>query len=217
MTTSDNIIEKLDLDRFFRDSDHVYDVRIGTVVNQGGTRVVYLSNDVIRGIYTALEYEAGEAWRIILQNCGYLWGKRVASNLDREMNQLFKTQADELYVAEFVKFVEAYFRYHGWGVLSINLDYAPAEGVVFASLKNSIFEEVLKDVDGFVDQMIEGMLRSIFEHISGRELACRQIAAERDGYEGCQFVITAPERLEAVEDMIEQKAAPEDIVSKIFA
>lgn len=209
--------EKLDLRRFFTDSDHRHDLQIGTCFNQGGTRIVYLSSDIIRGIYNALEYEAGDAWRVILKNCGYIWGRRVAANLDREMQLLFKTQQVELGVAEYVKFIETYFREHGWGILTINLDKAASKGLIVAHLKNSIFNQVLADVDGFVDQMMEGILRALFEHISGQELDCLQVASEREQDTGSEFVVSAIARLDEVHALLEEQAGRDAIYAKLEA
>ena len=206
------IKDKLNLSAFFTEEDHKWDLRLGTINNQGGTRLVYLSSDIIRGIYYALEYECGDSWRIVLKNCGYIWGRRVSNNLDREMGQLFQSRQAELNVPEFVRFLEAYFPSHGWGNLSVDLSMAPTKGLIRVSLRNSIFDQVLSDITGFKDQMIEGMLRALFEHISGRELDCVQVSQSDDGSE---FVITSEPRISAVLPMIEEGGPREEIWNKL--
>jgi len=210
-TTSERLIEKLDLAKFFDEMGHQWNLVLGTIQNQGGTRVVYLSSDVIRGVYNALEYEAGEAWKIILRNCGLFWGRRVAANLDRELSLLFQTGAKDLPVSEYVRFLEAYFRFHGWGVMEIDLSRAVSHGVVTGRLKNSIFENVLADVEGPVDYMIEGMLRAMFEHIAGTPLDCVQIASQKSGAPQCEFVITSVERVDEVRPHVEGGTSPDEV------
>ncbi len=213
---TESVNEALNLERFFSENDHKWDLVTGTIFNQGGTRVVYLSSDVIKGVYTALEYEAGEAWKIILQNCGYKWGKRVAEHLDRELSELFKKSTTNVTVNDYVRLLEAYFVYHGWGNIKVNLENAIKHGVISINLTNSIFEQVLNDVDGHVDQMIEGMLRSQFEHISGCELDCVQISSVRDGADSCEFIISAPDRIEKTRAKVEEKASRESIYELIL-
>lgn len=214
---TESAVERLGLPKLFSEESYKFDPTSGTVTNIGNTRVVYLSSDIIRGVYNALEYEAGEAWRLILRNCGYIWGKRVAANLDRELALLHKTKQAELAVADYVRFIETYFRYNGWGVMKLDLEYAASHGVIGAHLQNSIWESVLSDVNGFVDMMIEGLLRALFEYISGRELGCVQIASKKAGAESTEFVITAADRAEEVESMVEGGASRESIYEKLMA
>lgn len=214
-TTPEHLIEKLDLEKFFDEMGHQWNLVLGTIQNQGGTRVVYLSSDVIRGVYNALEYEAGEAWKIILRNCGFFWGRRVAINLDRELSLIFQAAAKDLPVAEYVRFLEAYFRYHGWGVMEINLDRAVSHGLVVGRLRNSLFESVLTEVNGPVDYMIEGMLRAMFEHISGTPLDCVQVASEKSGAQACEFVVTGASRIDEVRPLVEGGAGPDEVYGKL--
>lgn len=213
--TPERLIDALDLPKFFDEMGHQWNLVLGTIQNQGGTRVVYLSSDIIRGVYNALEYEAGEAWKIILRNCGYFWGRRVASNLDRELTLLFQTAAKDLPVAEYVRFLEAYFRYHGWGVMELDLSRAVSHGIVVGRLRNSIFENVLAEVPGNVDYMIEGMLRAMFEHISSASLDCLQVASQKAGAPACEFVVTGAERIDEVRELVESGSPADEVYAKL--
>ena len=58
------------------DSLH-FDLYEGTVVDASDTRNIFLCSDILQGIHAALSYEAGEAWKIVLYRCGFLWGQKT--------------------------------------------------------------------------------------------------------------------------------------------
>lgn len=204
MTTSSDIVASLDLERFFSHDACRYDLLAGTAHNAAGSRVIYLSADIIKGIHQALLDETGPAWRLILKNCGILWGRRVARHLDRELGLMFNASPADLPVAEYIRLVESYFSAHGWGLLKIDLARAESHGVITASLENSLFAEVLDSETARVDYLVAGILRSLFAHISGQELDCQEIASVRAGAPCGLFVITGTQRLDALESRIEQ-------------
>ena len=139
----------------------------------------------------------------------------MAANLDRELSLLFQTSAKDLPVAEYVRFLEAYFRFHGWGVMELDLTRAVSHGVVVGRLRNSIFESVLADVAGPVDYMIEGMLRAMFEHIAGAPLDCLQVASQKSGAPACEFVVTGATRIDEVRELVDGGAGPEAVYAQL--
>jgi predicted hydrocarbon binding protein len=215
MDTAQNIIQTLDLDRFFSQEDGNYDLLAGEAYNAAGSRVIYLSTDVVQGIYQALLDETGPAWCLILKNCGILWGRRVARHLERELKLMFNAEPSALPLAEFIRLIEGYFAAHGWGLLKLNLDKAESHGLVTASFENSLFSEVLTEETKRVDYLVSGILQSIFSHISGQELACEEIASIRAGASKGMFVITAASRLEPLEEKIENGDSSEAIIEAL--
>jgi predicted hydrocarbon binding protein len=207
MKTSDQILSDLQLDRFFDEAGFSYDLTAGTVKNPLHTRIVYVSSDLMRGIYQALHEETAEAWKIIFKNCGRTWGKRVAQKLDRDLAQVGKGSQADLPLEAYVAFIEQYFRAHGWGVLQLDLADAATHGLVTARLTRSYFVEVLNDVDDHVDPLLAGILAGFFEHISGADLSCIEIACARRGAPHCAFAVTAPARLDAIDSMIGVESA----------
>lgn len=215
MTTLTDPITALDLDRFFSLGSNRYDLLAGTAHNPAGSRVIYLSSDVVKGVHQALVDETGPAWRIILKNCGSLWGKRVAAHLDRELNLIFNTVAADLPIQDYLRFVERYFSAHGWGLLALDMSRAESHGVIAATLENSLFSEVLDGETQRVDYLVSGMLRSLFSHVAGTELDCEEIASTRCGAACGRFVITAPERLDQIEARIERGESADQIFAAI--
>lgn len=217
MTTHQDIIAALDLERFFSPDSCQYDLLEGTITNIGGGRLIHLSADVVLGVHQALVDETGPAWRLILKNCGSIWGHRVAGNLDRDLKLVFQTTPGDLPMNDYVRLIEGYFRAHGWGRLTLGLDHADAHGVITARLDDSLFAEVLTEETGHVDHLVAGMLRGLFEHVSGRELDCLEIACARTGAEACEFVISGRARLSEYEDSVDSGEPAVKILAELCA
>jgi uncharacterized protein len=189
---TENIYERL-----FSDEGQHFDLYEGTVNSPGGAKVVYLSTDIIAGIYQAIKYEAGDAWMVILKSCGKRWGKRVAGALEKEMRSVLNRKFDALTVTEYVELLEQYFAYHGWGNIRLNLDGVEKYGIVQADLKDGIFKYALPQVTGSVDYLIAGMLIGISEQISQTQLDVLQVdSTASDGSVTTHMLLTVPERIE---------------------
>ena len=206
------------LNKLFSDQAYHYDLKAGTVRDTASKRIIYLSDDLIRGIHHALYHETGDAWSMILQNCGYHWGKRVAKSLTDDFQAVSQRSVAELSVADYLQMIETYFSSHGWGKMTINLDHAQSHGIVRASLNNSLFAHALNEVQERVDFLIAGMLRGLFEDISSCELDCIQISCERsnDGNH-CEFLISAPQRIQKLQGELDPSGMATDDAIAILA
>jgi len=217
MTSSQQLIDDLGLERIFEDGRLNFDLEQGTVRSFTSERVLYLSSDVLRGVYDALRDEAGPAWAIILKNCGRIWGRRLMQSFDEELKASGLQAQGEATVGKFLHFTEAYFPLHGWGHLHLNLDHAASSGVVTAELRHSLFVSLIEEETQPVDSMIAGMLASFFSHVSGQELDCLELTCRGVGAEACRFAITAPERLEALEGRVEAREAYDTLLRDLLA
>ncbi len=202
--------------RLFGDEGYHFDLIGGTIENQAGTRIIYISTDIIRGIYEALYTEAGDAWKVVLKSCGYLWGKRVATSLDKELQALINQRLDNLTVKEYIDLIEYYFAMHGWGKVAIHLEDAQAYGIVRATLTHSLFVNALNQLDDHVDAMIAGMLKGLFESISGQALDCIEVTcARRHAAPCCEFLISAPARITSITSLIDEEVTFDDILEQL--
>lgn len=194
--TTQHLTENI-YERLFSDTGQHFDLYEGTVSSPGGAKVVYLSTDIIAGIYQAIKYEAGDAWTVILKSCGKRWGKRVAGSLEKEMRSVLNRKFDALSVSDYVHLLEQYFAYHGWGKITFNLDGVENYGIVQADLKDGIFRYALPQATGSVDYLIAGMLIGIFEQISQTQLDVLQVdSTAGDGTVTTHMLLTVPERVE---------------------
>lgn len=201
MTTNQKLSEGL-IDMLFGTSQCKYDL-VGGKVTGITDRVIYLNSDLIKGMYEALNFEAGDAWSLIFKNCGYLWGKREISRMNKEIQVRMRKELGELSVGEFLDLVENYFARQGWGKIKILLDDAEQYGVVRITFKNSLFDANLSHVNGSVNYMIAGILRAFFEYISQATLDCLEVSWHRDGENAnSELLISGRERIEALEQRI---------------
>jgi predicted hydrocarbon binding protein len=203
------------LERLLGEKNYHFDLTEGTVVNTAGVRLVYLSSDLIKGIYEALYFEAGEAWHLILKKCGYLWGKRVSDTLQKELEFATQQSLGQLSVVDYLKLVESYFARYGWGQVTIQLEDAPQYGIVRVTMTHSLFVSALHHLEERVDGMIAGMLQGLFEKISGQSLDCLEVACAQRDAEPCVFLISAPKRIASIEHLVADRVAVNDIIQQL--
>jgi predicted hydrocarbon binding protein len=205
------------LEKIFGESSQTFDMEAGTVLSNTDVRVIYLSSDIIHAIYDVLKYEAGEAWPLILKNCGVIWGKRVNESLEKELQATGSKKLGYLTVDSYIALLESYFANHGWGKMRINLGNAETDGVINANLSNSIFANTLRHLDMPVDYMIAGMLQSIFAGISGQDLRCIQISYAFSDTDASDFIISGSERIEKLEQMKIHELNPNEALERLRA
>ncbi len=202
-------LENAVFEKLLGESGYFYDLKAGTVINYNGSRIIYLSSDIIRGIYEALYIEAGDAWKLILSNCGYRWGKQLYEGFNKELQLTNQTALENFTVSDFVEFVEQYFNMHGWGKVKIHLEDASTYGIIRVSMTHSLFVDTLSHLRDRVDFMIAGMLRGLFEKISNHTLDCLEIkCSARGAAPSCEFVITGQQRIRLLEPLVENDDPP---------
>jgi len=204
------------LDRLFDPAAFPADAVTGTATDPTGARIVYASPEFTRSVHHVLLREKPGAWREILSRAGRSCGRELAVSLDRESARLGLPMLGELPLETSMGFLERTFNAQGWGVLKVDLSEAPEHGLVIAYLAHSYFAEVLSEVYDFVDAYPAGLLQGFFEHISGEQLGCLEIACVRRGAPRCTFVITATERLDAVAPLLGRETA-ETVLARLKA
>jgi len=204
------------LDHLFDPGAFSADPAAGIVTDPAGARVVYAAHEFTRAIHHVLLREKPGAWRDILSRTGRSCGRELAVSLDRESARLGQPALGELPLETSMAFLERTFTAHGWGALKVDLADAPEHGLVIAHLTHSYFAEILVDAYDFVDAYPAGLLQGFFEHISGEQLGCLEVACVRRGAPRCTFVITATERLDGVAPLLGRETA-ETIVARLKA
>jgi hypothetical protein len=205
------------LQKIFGEVTQTFDLNEGTALSSTNVRVIYLSSDIIHAIYDVLQYEAGEAWSLILKNCGNIWGKRVIASLENELQMTVSQKLGLLSVDSYITLLEGYFANHGWGRMRFYLDDASNNGIIRASLSNSLFASTLKHLNTPVDYMIAGMLQSIFSDISGHNLNCIQVSHSYSGGNTSEFVISGAARIARLEQLKIHDLKPNDVLEHLRA
>lgn len=203
------------LQKIFSEAAQTFDMNAGTVFGNTDVRVIYLSSDIIHAIYDVLKYESGDAWPLILKNCGVIWGKRVSLSLEKELQATTLQKTAALSVDSYIALLEAYFANHGWGKMRFYLDSAESHGIVRANLSNSLFANTLKHLDAPVDFMIAGMLQSIFSGISEQELDCLQVSYQYSGANASEFLISGAERIAALGQLKIHELDPNEVLARL--
>lgn len=214
MPPSDPTSPAAEFERLFDPRAYRTDPAIGVITDPAGTRIVDATPHLIRALHHILMKEKPGVWRDVLARTGRTCGREIAANLDRESARLGQPVLGELPLEASMGYLERTFATQGLGVLKVDLADAPEHGLVIAYLTHSFFVEVLPDANDFVDAFPAGLLQGFFEHISGEQLGCLEIACARRGAPRCAFVITAPERLAPVAPLLGRETA-ETILARL--
>ena len=218
MPTEATPLDAAVLQALFSDAAYRYDLEQGTV-DAAAERIIYLTEDLVNGIFNGLVNEAGEAWGLILKSCGHIWGKRLALVLEKKVRQAAGREFGSLPVEDYLAVLEAYFARHGWGLMRFHLHDAERHGVVRANLRHSLFAASLAQQDKPVDYLVAGMLQALFERVANCPLGCVQVGHERHGAAGgsADFLLSAPERIEALAGALEGGATVDDALARLRA
>jgi len=203
------------LAQIFGSSDLSFDLAEGTVRGYKQVRVIYLSEDIIRGVYEALVHETGEAWTLIMKTAGTSWGRRTAKLLDFQIQELSPQGASKLPVSDYFNLLQAYYQLHGWGHADFDLSKARSNGLIRVRFVDSIFVKALSDLSEPVDHMVGGMLTGMFSGVSKVNLDCIEIASPLLGSPHTEFAISSPRRIEEIATLVEERIPAEEICEQL--
>ena len=204
------------LDRLFDGRAFGHDAPAGIAETPACERIVFATPSFMRSFHLVLQAEKPGAWSSACARAGTATGRKIATGLDTELARLGEPALAALPLETSLAYIERYFSSHGWGRLQLDLSDAPEHGIVIGRLQQSYFVAALHDVDDFTDPLLAGILQGFFEHVSGQELGCIEIACARRGDPHCTFVITAPERLASIAPLL-GSASAETIIDKLKA
>jgi len=175
-----------------------HDLRAGTVFNRSGTRQCFMPSEMIAALMAVMEEETGPAWREIVARVGRLWGRRVARRYQRELSDFYNRPLHEMPMSELIVLLEGFFRYHGWGLLKLNLSLAE-RGVIQARLENSAFVEIMGVSDGPVDYIVCGLLAEFLNQVSERtDIECVETECASNGASSCRMIIAISSRIDLI-------------------
>lgn len=181
---------------FYRSGYLSGDFQEGTLMLEGGTRMVVLPEDLIQGLHAALKYETGRAWRIVAYECGRSWGGRFLQSIQQEWRTYYGMRFDDCEYYIFENWLSEYFEFLGWGKLEVDFS-REEEGMVQFYLGDSILDELLGDFDAvYVNEIFAGLLASLATWLSGRELGCLEIESPQQEAERSRLICGLPDRIE---------------------
>lgn len=191
------------------------DLESGLLSSRRGDRLLSLPEPLIQGIYSGLEYETGQAARLVLRNCGRMWGKEFFRRFAAELTACYQKPLAELEMGLFLQNLQQAWKTHGWGLISIDWSYQN-QGILVVKILHSPFTKMTTTPPtrpmGFLEA---GLLATWFSQLTGRDLNCVQTTSEALGSGGNLFVITTSERLKEAEAWVDAGQTHEAIIAKL--
>lgn len=202
----------------FFSSDYIStDVEKGVILSKGGTRLISLTEDFLKGFRNALIDETGPANRLVFYNCGKNWGLNMARRFEKEISNYYGTELKDLSMAFFDSQLKEFWLRYGWGEIDINWHQASETGIFDIKIKNPAFSSVFAETENFSDDIFAGILGSFFSYFSNQDLICFQTGFDSNQSEGTSlFVLGIKPRLKDVEDMISSKISHNEIMQKLI-
>jgi predicted hydrocarbon binding protein len=200
---------------FYETDYFIHDLAHGKLANRSGTKMCYLPSEMLLALQQVLAEETGPEWRAILLRVGRLWGRRVARRFQRELTDYYARPLHEMPMAELKTILEGYFRYHGWGRLT--LDFSIGEqGFILATLDQSAFVEIVGQSEFPIDSIVSGLLAEFFCQLSDRtDLQCIETECSAMGHLHCRFIIGTESRLAPVIRYVEEGEPHLQIVNRL--
>lgn len=191
-----------------------FDVKAGVLKSRGGTRLIAVSEDFLRGFVTACEHETGPAASMVLRRCGEFFGQRLARRFEAELGQFAGISVRDRKMAEFDALIRDLWAGCGLGVLTIGWE-SGAHGFLPIWLRDSPMQDI--GPSGHVgDDMFTGILGGFFGSFCDAEMRCVQTGDARLGdKEGTTFVVAPFEIAKRVEGMRANRAPHREIVAML--
>jgi predicted hydrocarbon binding protein len=186
------------------------DLEMGLLENRQGDRLIALPETLIQAIYSGIEQEIGQASRPVLFNWGQWWGKNFCTRFCEQLSHYYDKPLAELAMVEFVQALKQCWVVHGWGRLELDLTYRE-RGFLLVKTWNSVFaKQALNHDQYFCHQpacvLEAGFLTAFFSQLTARELYGLQTTCESMGADCNRFVLGIPQRVRAVEMLVDQNS-----------
>lgn len=179
------------------------DFEFGLIENRQGARLIALPEVLLQAIYASLETEVGSAAGVVLFNCGCWWGKNFYRRFNEELSQYYGKPIAQMDMVELLQSLKQCWKTHGWGTMDLMMEYYQ-QGFLIIKVENSAFAETATS-DSRPQCFLEaGIFSSFFSKLTGRNLHCVQTACESMGAECNYFVVGLFERLQPVENWLEE-------------
>lgn len=179
------------------------DFEAGLLENRRGDRLLALPEILIQSIYSVIEQETGQAYGVVLANCGRWWGKNFYARFVEEVSQYYKKPLNEMEMVEFIGCLKQCWKSHGWGTFDLDMSYYH-QGFIVVKIWNSAYAKQALKGKLPVCFLETGILTTFFSQLTGRELHCVQTTCESLGADCNRFVLGLAQRLKPAEAWLEQ-------------
>ncbi len=179
------------------------DFEAGLLENRRGDRLLALPEILIQSIYSVIEKETGQAYGVVLANCGRWWGKNFYARFVEEVSQYYGKPLNEMEMVEFIGCLKQCWKSHGWGTFDLDMSHYH-QGFIVVKIWNSAYAKQAIKGKLPVCFLETGILTTFFSQLTGRELHCLQTTCESLGADCNRFVLGLAQRLKPAEAWLEQ-------------
>jgi predicted hydrocarbon binding protein len=190
------------------------DLELGLLENRRGSRLLALPETLIQAIYSGLENETGQAYTLVLYNCGKWWGKSFYIRFAEEISEYYEQGISEMEMIHFVQCLKQFWKTHGWGLFSLDPSYAN-QGFLMVTVTHSLFAAKAPKTNKPICFLEAGILSSFFSQLTGRDLYCIQTTCESMGADTNRFVLGLVDRVKPAETMVEEGLTHETIMKNL--
>ena len=179
------------------------DFEAGLLENRRGDRLLALPEILIEAIYSVIEKETGQAYGVVLANCGRWWGKNFYASFVEEVSEYYKKPLNEMEMVEFIGCLKQCWKSHGWGTFDLDMSHYH-QGFIVVKIWSSAYAK--QAIKGKLPACFleTGILTTFFSQLTGRELHCLQTTCESLGADCNRFVLGLAQRLKPAEAWLEQ-------------
>ena len=200
---------------YFSSADFVRcDLKEGVLRTPGGTRLIGVNEDFLRGFVQACEHETGPATVLILRRCGRRFGSRLAQRYESELSKHLGRALRDCTMAEFDALVRDLWRGSGMGELTVGWEHGRS-GFLPIKLDGSPMQNI--GPSGHIaDDLFCGIIEGFFGHFAVSPLMCIQSGDARIGSkEGTTFILASAEQQPRVEQLVTDRIAHSVIISSL--
>lgn len=190
----------------------------GVLRSRGGTRLLGISDDFLRGFVIACEDEAGSATPLLLRRCGSFYGQRLAERIERELLSFAGVPLHSRSMPEFGALIEDL--WNGLGMGRITADYRHVQlGILPVKLQHSPMQDI-GPKGHTADDLLCGIIEGFFRYFTGSDsnegLRAVQTGDHRMGdREGTSFILGFAEAAKQIEALVAQRLPHSEILKRL--
>lgn len=219
MQSSKRKLSKFDLPPvpyFYRSSYLQGDFEAGTLRTEHGHRVIVLPEELLKGLHKAITYETGRAWNLVAYTCGQHWSEKFLRNMQSEWREYYSQTFEKCDFSIFESWVAEYFKFQGWGTLSIDFSMEE-QGLVQFFIEDSIFDRLLDDLgEDYVNEIFAGFLGGLASWLASRDLSCIEVESPQKGAERSRLIVGLPERVESARRVRVSGGTTDDMIAALM-
>ena len=203
ITVADLVDQRIAGNYFAFDAYITGDFEAGLLENRHGDRLLALPETLIGAIYSVAQKETGQAYGVVVANCGRWWGKNFYTRFVEQVSEYYGKPLNSMEMVEFIGCLKQCWKSHGWGTFDLDMSYYH-QGFIVVKTWNSAYANLAPSGKLPACFLETGILTAFFTQLTGRELQCLQTTCESLGADCNRFVLGLAHRLKGAEAWLEE-------------